>query len=170
MWDFHGSHDGVTKMVDFLAENNACGQTVLKLVSRGNAILAELLRLSDFIPPVFKLESKEDRDKYGEILTDFSYFRGPDYYENRIDSKPVCSSGNLHLPFFIVFFAALRTLSMYLVWPAYVKYQIPNRVGWPGSKFERCSRRIRGADKIIIFSFSDVCRWQNKTWVLKYFH
>ena len=115
MWDFHGSHDGVTKMVDFLAENNACGQTVLKLVSRGNAILAELLRLSDFIPPVFKLESKEDRDKYGEILTDFSYFRGPDYYENRIDSKPVCSSGNLHLPFFVVFFAALRTLSMYLV-------------------------------------------------------
>lgn len=76
-------------MVDFLAENNACGQTVLKLVSRGNAIVAELLRLSDFIPPVFKQETKEDRDKYGEILTDFSYFKGPDYYENRIDSKPV---------------------------------------------------------------------------------
>lgn len=76
-------------MVDFLAENNACGQTVLKLVSRGNAIVAELLRLSDFIPPVFKQETKEDRDKYGEILADFSYFKGPDYYENRIDSKPV---------------------------------------------------------------------------------
>lgn len=75
-------------MVDFLAENNACGQTVLKLVSRGNAIVAELLRLSDFIPPVFKQETKEDRDKYGEILADFSYFKGPDYYENRIDSKP----------------------------------------------------------------------------------
>ena len=28
-------------MADFLAENNACGQT-LKLVSRGNAIIAEL--------------------------------------------------------------------------------------------------------------------------------
>ncbi|XP_073257126.1 WASH complex subunit 5-like isoform X2 [Porites lutea] len=75
-------------MVDFLVENNACGQTVLKLVSRGNAIVAELLRLSDFIPPVFKQETKEDRDKYGEILADFSYFKGPDYYENRIDSKP----------------------------------------------------------------------------------
>ncbi|XP_020632450.1 WASH complex subunit 5-like [Orbicella faveolata] len=74
-------------MVDFLADNNACGQTVLKLVSRGNAIVAELLRLSDFIPPVFKQETKEDRDKYGEILADFSYFKGPDYYENRIDSK-----------------------------------------------------------------------------------
>ena len=79
-------------MVDFLAENNACGQTVLKLVSRGNAIVAELLRLSDFIPPVFKQETKEDRDKYGEILADFSYFKGLDYYENRIDSKPVSLS------------------------------------------------------------------------------
>lgn len=76
-------------MVDFLADNNACGQTVLKLVSRGNAIVAELLRLSDFIPPVFKQETKEDKEKYGEILADFSYFKGPDYYENRIDSKPV---------------------------------------------------------------------------------
>lgn len=80
---------GQSKMVDFLADNNACGQTVLKLVSRGNAIVAELLRLSDFIPPVFKQETKEDRDKYGEILADFSYFKGPDYYENRIDSKAV---------------------------------------------------------------------------------
>ena len=76
-------------MVDFLAENNACGQTILKLVSRGNAIVAELLRLSDFIPPVFKLETREDREKYGEILTDFSYFKGPDFYEHRVDAKPV---------------------------------------------------------------------------------
>lgn len=76
-------------MVDFLAENNACGQTSVKLVSRGNAIIAELLRLSDFIPPVFKLETREDREKYGEVLTDFSYFKGPDYYENKINSKPV---------------------------------------------------------------------------------
>lgn len=49
---------------DFLADNNLCGQTLLRLVSRGNAILAELLRLSDFIPAVFKLE-KADQVKYG---------------------------------------------------------------------------------------------------------
>ncbi|XP_020897630.1 WASH complex subunit 5 [Exaiptasia diaphana] len=75
-------------MVDFLAENNACGQTAVKLVSRGNAIIAELLRLSDFIPPVFKLETREEKEKYGEVLTDFSYFKGPDYYENKINTKP----------------------------------------------------------------------------------
>ena len=78
-----------SKMVDFLADNNACGQTTVKLVSRGNAIIAELLRLSTFIPPVFHLETKEERDKYGEILADFSYFKGPDFYEHRIDSKAV---------------------------------------------------------------------------------
>ena len=40
--------------MDFLAENNYCGQSLLKLVSRGNSAVAELLRLKDVIPPVFK--------------------------------------------------------------------------------------------------------------------
>lgn len=44
-------------MADFLAENNPCGQNAVRLVSRGNAIIAELLRLKDFIPPVFKYDS-----------------------------------------------------------------------------------------------------------------
>ncbi|KAI0224187.1 hypothetical protein LSAT2_024791 [Lamellibrachia satsuma] len=72
-------------MVDFLAENNACGQTLLRLVSRGNAILAELLRLSDFIPPLFRLEQQ---NKYSELLFDFRYFRNADACENNILSKP----------------------------------------------------------------------------------
>lgn len=62
-------------MVDFLAENNLCGQAVLRIVSRGNAIIAELLRLSDFIPSVFKLKDKSDQQKYGDIICDFSYFK-----------------------------------------------------------------------------------------------
>lgn len=62
-------------MVDFLAENNLCGQAILRIVSRGNAIIAELLRLSDFIPPVFKLKDKSDQQKYGDIICDFSYFK-----------------------------------------------------------------------------------------------
>ena len=76
-------------MVDFLAENNTCGQTILRLVSRGNAIIAELLRLSDFVPVVFKAEGKLEQQKYGELLFDFSYFRQAEYYENRIMQKPV---------------------------------------------------------------------------------
>ncbi|XP_071483871.1 WASH complex subunit 5-like [Diadema antillarum] len=75
-------------MADFLAENNQCGQTILKLVSRGNAIIAELLRLSVFVPPVFRLDNKHDQMKYGDILFDFSYFKSFDYYDHRIDSRP----------------------------------------------------------------------------------
>ena len=75
--------------LDFLAEENPCGQTILKLVSRGNAIIAELLRLSDFVPPVFRLESREEQEKYRFILPDFSYFEGPEFYETKIDSNPV---------------------------------------------------------------------------------
>lgn len=76
-------------MADFLAENNQCGQNILRLVSRGNAIIAELLRLADFIPPVFKQDNKMDLMKYGELVFDFSYFKSAEYYDNKIDSKPV---------------------------------------------------------------------------------
>lgn len=43
----------VLKMRVFLAEDNVCAQNLLKLVSHGNAILAEILRLKDHIPQVF---------------------------------------------------------------------------------------------------------------------
>ena len=51
---------------DFLAENNLCGQTLLRLVSRGNANVAELLRLSDYVPNVFRLQNRADQTKYGK--------------------------------------------------------------------------------------------------------
>ena len=57
----------IFKMVDFLAENNPCDETLLKLVSRGNAMIAEVLRLSDIILLEFRLDNK--RDQYGDIDT-----------------------------------------------------------------------------------------------------
>jgi WASH complex subunit strumpellin len=36
--------------MDFLAEGNICGQTLLRLVSRGSAIIAELQRLAEVVP------------------------------------------------------------------------------------------------------------------------
>lgn len=74
-------------MADFLAENNQCGQNILRLVSRGNAIIAELLRLSDFIPAVFKLDNQSDVAKYGELIADFSYFKNAEYFENKIETR-----------------------------------------------------------------------------------
>ena len=76
-------------MADFLAENNQCGQNLLRLASRGNAIIAELLRLADFIPSVFRLETRMDQMKYGDILADFSYFKSTEYFDNRIESRVV---------------------------------------------------------------------------------
>ncbi|KAF4022232.1 hypothetical protein G4228_013951, partial [Cervus hanglu yarkandensis] len=76
------------KMVDFLAENNLCGQAILRIVSCGNAIIAELLRLSEFIPAVFRLKDRADQQKYGDIIFDFSYFKGPELCESKLESKP----------------------------------------------------------------------------------
>uniref|UniRef100_A0A8C3I6N3 WASH complex subunit 5 n=1 Tax=Chrysemys picta bellii TaxID=8478 RepID=A0A8C3I6N3_CHRPI len=75
-------------MVDFLAENNHCGQAILRIVSCGNAIIAELLRLSEFIPGVFRLKDKVDQQKYGDIIFDFSYFKGPEICEGKLEAKP----------------------------------------------------------------------------------
>lgn len=74
--------------MDFLAENNLCGQTILRLVSRGNAIIAELLRLANFIPPAFRTDRPE-YIKYAELLSDFSYFQTADAFENKIIARPV---------------------------------------------------------------------------------
>lgn len=40
--------------MEFLAENNICGQTILHLTGIGNALIGELLRLKDYIPDVFR--------------------------------------------------------------------------------------------------------------------
>lgn len=75
--------------MQFLDEQNLAGQQLLRLVSRANAIIAELLRLSANVPPVFKLEDKIAQKKYGEILMDFSYDSKADYFQSRIENNPV---------------------------------------------------------------------------------
>ncbi|KAL0270980.1 UNVERIFIED_CONTAM: hypothetical protein PYX00_008233 [Menopon gallinae] len=75
-------------MAEFLADNNPCGENILKLVSRGNAIIAEILRLKDFIPPVYRLDNKADQQKYGDLISDFTYFKNSEQFENKIDNDP----------------------------------------------------------------------------------
>lgn len=75
--------------MQFLDEQNLAGQSLLRLVARANAIIAELLRLSAHIPPVFKLEDRLTQKKYGEILMDFSYVSKADQFQQRIDRDPV---------------------------------------------------------------------------------
>lgn len=48
---------------DFLDANNDCGQSLLKIVVAGSAIIAELLRLSNHIPDVFLFESSKQQQQ-----------------------------------------------------------------------------------------------------------
>eukprot|EP01100_Stratorugosa_tubuloviscum_P013540 TRINITY_DN682_c0_g1_i1.p1 TRINITY_DN682_c0_g1~~TRINITY_DN682_c0_g1_i1.p1 ORF type:complete len:1155 (-),score=441.79 TRINITY_DN682_c0_g1_i1:57-3521(-) len=74
--------------MSFLVEENIAGNTLLKLVSRGSAIIAELLRLSEHIPNAFKPNAKDQQTKkYANILFDFNYLRTVEYQENKIDSN-----------------------------------------------------------------------------------
>lgn len=75
---------------DFLAENNICGQNLLRVVSFGNAVIAELLRLADYIPPVFRGDpTSAGYAKYREVIFDFDYFsQNRQLYESKISSKP----------------------------------------------------------------------------------
>ena len=84
-------------MTEFLAENNQCGQNLILLTSRGNAIIAELRRLADFIPPALRQDNRQDQIKYNEILCDFSYFKNQEQFDCRIDAKLVSILKENHL-------------------------------------------------------------------------
>uniref|UniRef100_A0A8W7PH59 Strumpellin n=1 Tax=Anopheles coluzzii TaxID=1518534 RepID=A0A8W7PH59_ANOCL len=71
---------------EFLAENNVCGQTILQIVAEGNTIICELLRLKDYVPELFYLKTKEEQQKYGEIVKDFGYFQIADAQEAKIEA------------------------------------------------------------------------------------
>lgn len=74
--------------MEFLAKENQCGQNLLRIASRGSAIIAELLRLSANIPEVFlgidKIKDPEQR-KYLDVVFDFQYLNQPEDYEKKIN-------------------------------------------------------------------------------------
>lgn len=41
-------------MTEFLAKDNVCGQNLLQIVAVGNAIIAEILRVKDYIPELYQ--------------------------------------------------------------------------------------------------------------------
>ena len=62
-------------------------QALLRLSSRGEALIAELLRLSDNIPPLFSLAEKAEQKAFGEVLLDFTYLKTPALCEHKIESS-----------------------------------------------------------------------------------
>ena len=62
--------------------------TLLRLTSRGNSLVAELLRLSDHVPPLFSLLEKQEQKLYGDVLLDFCYLKTPALFEHKIEGSP----------------------------------------------------------------------------------
>ena len=60
---------------------------LLRLSARGEALVAELLRLSDHIPTLFSLSEKAEQKAYGEVLLDFAFLKTPALFEHRIESS-----------------------------------------------------------------------------------
>ena len=56
---------------------------LLRLVARANANVAELMRLSDFVPKIFYLEG-DDARLYDLILQDYAYFQRADLGEEKL--------------------------------------------------------------------------------------
>ena len=61
---------------------------LLRLSARGEALVAELLRLSDHIPQTFSLAEKADQKRYGDVLIDFAFLKTPALFEHKIESSP----------------------------------------------------------------------------------
>ncbi|KAI5713146.1 hypothetical protein M8J75_014032 [Diaphorina citri] len=59
--------------------------TILELVSRGNAIIAELLRLKDHIPSIF--QQTDVNKQYSDLIIDFSYFSQNETMDNKIEGS-----------------------------------------------------------------------------------
>lgn len=73
-------------MVDYINSKknreDLCYEDLLNNVARGSSILAEILRMKDYIPEVY--EKPEEIKKYSNIIFDFTYFNKIDYYEEQI--------------------------------------------------------------------------------------
>lgn len=60
-------------------------EKVLEFTAQGNAIISELLKISELIPQEFKVN--EINKKYNEILLDFKYFKSMEEFDKKIESN-----------------------------------------------------------------------------------
>ena len=98
---------------DIFEEKNGAGDLILNLVSRGNAIITELLRLSTNIPKCKKISHNTALHKthltsffpsvfvnvpkaYEFIIFDFKYLPNQDLYETRIEDSSVNTKNKIY--------------------------------------------------------------------------
>ncbi|KAG0609828.1 hypothetical protein M758_7G016900 [Ceratodon purpureus] len=88
------------------------GELLLGLVSRGQALVAELLRLSQHVPAVLQQSASDSGGKYAALLFDFKYFKSPEVYEEQVEASSALAvlddefreeCGNVVERFFLLF-------------------------------------------------------------------
>lgn len=60
---------------------------LLRLSSRGEALVAELLRVSDHIPALFSLADRMEQKAFGDVLLDFAFLKTPALFEHKIENS-----------------------------------------------------------------------------------
>ena len=73
--------------MSFIDPSNLCGQTLLRLSSRGSSLIAELFRLSNNIPAVYQEKADKHASLERQLLFDFNYLKRPEYYERKINAS-----------------------------------------------------------------------------------
>jgi WASH complex subunit strumpellin len=88
--------------MDFLTEGSIAGQTLLRLVSRGSSIIAELQRLSSLTPTALRYAGLAEEDaagaarvlegdpraaRYRPVLFDFRYIKTPEMFDKQLNTS-----------------------------------------------------------------------------------
>lgn len=74
--------------MELINRSNTCGWSLLTLVSRGSSIIAEIQRLSQYIPEDFTFSKTQVNHPYYKILYDYDYFGQEAEIEKEIESSP----------------------------------------------------------------------------------
>ena len=73
--------------MELLTKSNPCGWNILTIVSRGSSIIAEIQRLSQYIPEDFTFPKQQTNHQYARILYDYDYFGNEAVIENEIENN-----------------------------------------------------------------------------------
>lgn len=72
---------------DFLDPNNDCGMTALRISAEGSVIIAEIQRLSKYIPQVYLPEDSYEQKIYSPVIFDCTYIDRAEDYEDQIQNN-----------------------------------------------------------------------------------
>lgn len=103
--------------ISLLSEANDCGRALLRLISRGHAIVVELQCVADTLPPAFADPDSVDAKHFSAVLPDFSVFRTEGALDHVLSSQELVEldeeSRELHAEFASRLFHMLVAINQY---------------------------------------------------------